>query len=620
MADSSPSNLIQLQDASKSFGSRLLFENATFSINTNEHVGVIGPNGAGKTTLFKILAGELDVDEGEVVRSKSLRLGYLRQHDTWNTDETVEDFLSQGVSLPVWELKKLGLGLGLKEEQFYLPIKNLSGGFRMRVKLLHLLGQQPNLMLLDEPTNYLDLETTLVLEEFLQSFNGSFLLISHDREFLRRTTDHILEIENGSFVKFSGNIDDYFEQKEMLRTQLEARALSEAAKRKEVLDFAARFGAKASKARQVQSRLKQLEKRETIEVKPLPVAAKIRIPSPSHTGRIAVQIKDADFGYGDKVVVQRVDCTIESKDHLAVVGYNGAGKSTLLKTVAKELPELFGSIEWGYQVNCAYYAQHVAENLKPDETVFEALQRKAHPDVRPQEILDLAGGLLFSGDAVKKKTSVLSGGEKARVALGQMLLQKSPLLILDEPTNHLDFYTVESLTQALGSYEGTLIFVSHDRGFVRRIATKVMEVSHGRATFYPGTYDDYVWSVERKAKEGFVPPEPQKLTLRSQSKAPERSVKSSEPVFDKERLKQLESNRRDADKKLQDIDRKIKALESRMTQQGEQMQGLQGQELARAAQEVSASQKKIAELETAFMSLMEERESLIKEIASLKAS
>ncbi len=523
MSEAGPSNLIQLQAASKGFGSKTLFSDATFSINTGEHVGVIGPNGAGKTTLFKILAQELDVDEGEVVRSKSLRLGYLRQHDTWDTDQTLEEFFSEGLVLPLWELKKLATGLGLKDEQFYAPIKTLSGGYRMRAKLLHLLGQQPNLMMLDEPTNYLDLETTLVLEEFLQSFEGSFLLISHDREFLRRTTDHILEIESGSFVKFSGNIDDYFEQKELLRTQLEARAMSEAAKRKEVLDFAARFGAKASKARQVQSRLKQLAKRETIEVKPLPISAKIRIPAPTHTGRVVMKINDCDFGYGDKPIIQRVQCGIEAGDHLAVVGYNGAGKSTLLKSLAKEIPGLYGDVEWGYQVTCAYYAQHVAERLLPDESVHEALKRVAHPEVKPQEILDLAGGLLFSGDAIKKKVSVLSGGEKARVALGQILLQKAPVLILDEPTNHLDFYTVESLTQALSDFKGSVIFVSHDRGFVRRIATKVLEVSQGQATFYPGTYDDYVWSVEAKSRDGFIPPDPKPLVARRKVPAEEQA-------------------------------------------------------------------------------------------------
>ncbi len=626
---SNPVNLVQLQNAAKSFGSKTLFEEATFSINAGEHVGVIGPNGAGKTTLFKLLAGEEDVDDGKVVRSRGLSLGYLKQHDTWNPDQILEDYLSEGLKLPIWELKKLGLGLGLKDQQFGAPIKSLSGGYRMRAKLLHLLGEQPNLMMLDEPTNYLDLETLLVLEEFLQDFDGAFLLISHDREFLRRTTDHILEIEGGSFVKYAGNIDDYFEQKELLRTQLEKRAMTEAAKRQEVLDFAARFGAKASKARQVQSRLKSLDKMETIELKPLPISAKIRIPEPAHTGRVAIEVKDADFGYGEKVILQKVDAQILSGDHLAVVGYNGAGKSTFLKSLAKEISTLYGDIEFGYQVTTSYYAQHVAEKLKPEETVHDALKRAAHKEVRPQEILDLAGGLLFQGDDVKKQIKVLSGGEKARVSLGQILLQKAPLLLLDEPTNHLDFYTVESLTQALESYKGTIIFVSHDRGFVRRIATKILEVSNGRTTFYPGTYDDYVWSVQQRQHSGFVPPEPATFALRKKSdlvekpqvKAPEsvNFVPPARPIpIDREKLKDLEAKRRNSDKALQDLDKKIKALQSRLQEQGEKLSVLKGDELAHLSRELSATQRKIEELEAEFMRTMEDREVFLNQIEQIK--
>jgi ATP-binding cassette subfamily F protein 3 len=473
--------LLQLQNGAKSFGSRQLFEGATFSVNENEHIGVIGPNGAGKTTLFKLIANEIELDHGEIVRARKLSLGYLRQHDSWDESQILENYLETGTKTPIWDLKKLGLSLGLDESLFQKPLKALSGGYKMRAKLLHLLGQEPNLMMLDEPTNYLDLETLLVLEEFLQNYQGAFLLISHDREFLRRTTDHILEIESGDFVKYSGNIDDYFEQKQMIREQLEKKAMSDANRRKEILDFAARFGAKASKARQAQSRLKRLEKMEAIELKPLPVSEKIRIPTPQHTGRIAVELADVDVGYAEKIILQNVDLKIESKDRIGVVGYNGAGKSTLLKAIAKELSVLHGNIEYGYQVRAAYYAQHVGERLKPDHTVIESLSEAASPDIRTQEILDLAGSLLFSGDHMKKKISVLSGGEKARIALGRILLQRAPLLLLDEPTNHLDFYTVESLTQALENYPGTLVVVSHDRGFVRRVATKILEVKSGNA-------------------------------------------------------------------------------------------------------------------------------------------
>lgn len=497
--------LLQLQDGSKSFGAKTLFNEATFAINEGEHVGVIGPNGAGKTTLFKILIGEQNLDHGRLIQSKSLKLGYLSQHDHWTPETTVEDYLTQeNVSMPIWDLKALGVGLGVTEEMYSRPVMSFSGGYRMRFKLLYLIGQQPNLMLLDEPTNYLDLETLIVLENFLQGFQGSFLLISHDREFLRRTTDHIVEVESGEVTKYNGNIDDYFEQKELLRSQLEARALSIQEKRKQVLDFVARFGAKASKASQAQSRLKTLDKMETIEVKPLPGGAKIPIPSPVRTGKLITNLDAVDLGYPTKTVVQNVTFQVMSGDHVAVVGLNGAGKTTFLKTLARELEPLKGKIDYGYQVTIGYYAQHVAERLNPAHTVLEAMGSMAHSSVLPQEVLNLAGALLFSGDSVKKKVSVLSGGEKARVALGQILLQKASCLILDEPTNHLDFQTVEALTESLKAYPGTVIVVSHDRSFMSRIGTKILEIKNGQIKLYHGTYDEYVWRLQKDIMSGPV--------------------------------------------------------------------------------------------------------------------
>ncbi|MBU6375572.1 MAG: ATP-binding cassette domain-containing protein, partial [Bdellovibrionales bacterium] len=490
-------NLIQLQQGSKSYGSKVLFDQASFAINADEHVGVIGPNGAGKTTLFKALIGEESLDSGEIVRSRSLRLGYLSQYDQWGPSETIEEFISRGATLPLWELKSLGRGLGLLDDHYTRPIQSFSGGYRMRAKLLRMLGAQPNLMLLDEPTNYLDLETLLVLEKFLQGFNGAFLLISHDREFLRRTTDHIVEVESGSITKFNGNIDDYFEQKELLRQQLESRALSVEQRRKEVLDFVARFGAKATKARQAQSRLKSLDRLETIEVKALPTRARFRIPAPARAGKLVLDVRSADLGYPERQVLRGLDLRLMGGEHLAVVGLNGAGKSTLLKSLAGRLPLQSGTVEHGFEASFAFFAQHVAEELNPDHTVLRALQQKAHPAVLPQEILDLAGTLLFAGDDVQKPIRVLSGGEKSRVALGQVLLQKASCLLLDEPTNHLDFDTVESLAQALEKYEGSIVVVSHDRSFIRRVGTKILEVHQGRASTYPGSYDEYVWSVEK---------------------------------------------------------------------------------------------------------------------------
>jgi ATP-binding cassette subfamily F protein 3 len=443
--------------------------------------------------------GHDSLDAGEIVKSQKLKIGYLEQESKEPLDISAEEFLAQTSMTPIWELKSLGHDLGLTDKHFAVPFQELSGGYRMRMKLLALIGKEPNLMLLDEPTNFLDLESILTLEKFLQGYRGAFMLISHDREFLRRTTDHTLEVETGDITKFPGTIDDYFEQKALLRSILSAQAANQESKRKSIQDFVDRFGAKATKARQAQSRLKQLEKMEKIEIKDLGVKAKIKIPPPIHTGKETLSLHEADLGYEQKVVVKNCNLRIEKGSHIGVVGYNGAGKSTLLKSLAGRIPFLAGDKKIGYQVSLSYYAQHVAEELNPDDTVLSSLQGAAQVDVKGQEILNMAGSLLFSGDSVHKRIRVLSGGEKSRVALGQILLKRSPLLLMDEPTNHLDFDTVEALTEALRDYEGTVVVVSHDRSFIGRIASKILEIRDGRAEIYPGTYDDYLWSLERGA-------------------------------------------------------------------------------------------------------------------------
>lgn len=549
------STLLQLQDGSKAFGAKTLFDAATFAVNEGEHVGVIGPNGAGKTTLFKILIGEQELDSGKLTKARHLSLGYLSQHDHWDPADTVEDYLSRGTTMPIWDVKRLGLGLGVSQEMYSRPVVSFSGGFRMRFKLLYLIACEPNLMLLDEPTNYLDLETLIVLENFLQGYQGAFLLISHDREFLRRTTDHILEVELGDITKFNGNIDDYFEQKELLRTQLEARALSLAEKRKQVLDFVARFGAKASKASQAQSRLKTLDRMEKIEVKPLPHGARIPIPPPVRTGKVITSLDSVDLGYPTKTVVSNVNFQIVSGDHVAIVGLNGAGKSTFLKTLSRELKPLKGELTYGYEVTMGYYAQHVAERLKPHHTVFESMSIGAHSSVLPQQVLNLAGALLFSGDDVYKPISVLSGGEKARVALGQILLQKASCLVLDEPTNHLDFQTVEALTESLKAYPGTVIVVSHDRSFISRIGTKILEIKDGRMNLHHGTYDDYVWRIQREVLSQGAP-------LKAATRAASQELTSSasgtsESAAAREQRKANERELKKAEKRISELEKII---------------------------------------------------------------
>ncbi|WP_347357366.1 ATP-binding cassette domain-containing protein [Bdellovibrio sp.] len=604
--------LLQLQSGHKAFGSKVLFDDATFAINEGEHVGVIGPNGAGKSTLFKILVDQEHLDEGLVTKSQQLRLGYLEQEADWNVDQKVEEYLEKNCIKPLWELKQFGLKLGLTEAHFQSHLKQLSGGYRMRVKLLFLIGQEPNLLLLDEPTNFLDLETLLVLENFLQEFKGAFLLISHDREFLRRVTDHILEVESGDIVKFPGSLDDYFEQKQMLGEILQKQILSQQAKRKSIMDFVTRFGAKATKARQAQSRLKALEKMEVIEMKAAPTHSHIHIPPAVPTGKTILEVEHVDCGYGEKVILKDVSVRLERGNHLGIVGLNGAGKSTLLKSLGEQIPLVKGSIKWGHQVSFSYFAQHTPESLNPEHSVLEAMASAAHKEVTQQDVLNIAGSLLFSGDNVHKKVKVLSGGEKSRVALGQILLQKSPLLLLDEPTNHLDFDTVEALTTALERYEGTIITVSHDRGFIGRVANKILEVNNGKLTLYPGTYDEYVWSLQK----GFLAERQDEETNPTQRVISAKETDS--PKFNyKEERKRIETQIKKAQKLIEDCDKKIADLSKKRDSINETLMTATGDKASGLSKELYEISGAIEDLESTMLQAMEDQQNFEVELKGL---
>lgn len=611
-------NLLQLYNASKQYGSKILFDRAQFSVNQNEHIGVIGPNGAGKTTLFKILAGEETLDAGEITKANKLRIGHLEQESDWGhskiAEQSAEDYLAEKCIKPIWDLKQIGKDIGLTENHFKRPLTELSGGYRMRMKLIYLIGLEPDLMLLDEPTNFLDLESILALEKFLQNYAGAFLLISHDREFLRRTTEYTLEVESGDIVKFPGHIDDYFEQKEELkRLQLQQAANLES-KRKHLQEFVDRFRAKATKAKQAQSRVKQLEKMQNIEIKALPVRSHIRLPEPIQTGKEVLSLTQASLGYSDKTILKNVELTIERGHRLGVVGYNGAGKSTLLKSIAGRLPLISGEKKLGYNVELSYFAQHLAEDLLPEDSVLDSLQKKAYRDTTAQEILNIAGSLLFSGDDIHKKVKFLSGGEKTRVALGQILLQKKPLLLMDEPTNHLDFDTVQALAHALKQFKGTLIVVSHDRSFINAVANKIIEIRDGFVEIYPGTYEDYLWSLEKGAlKERFATNE---QILKNLEIKPE----VSEAKFNyKEEQKKILSQIKELQRKilkteeiLLNLNNSIEELNKKLLQE----QGLQAQQSAIESAKVS---QQIADTEEVLLVHMESLETKEKELKELQS-
>lgn len=611
-------NLFQLQNGSKQFGDKILFDRAQFSINQNEHVGVIGPNGAGKTTLFKIITKREQMDSGEVIKMQGLRIGYLEQESDWKISQTSEDYLIENCSKPIWELKQLGLNLGLTEANFQSPLAHLSGGFRMRMKLLEILGQEPDLMLLDEPTNFLDLESILVLEVFLQNYDGAFLLISHDREFLRRTTEYTLEVEGGEIVKYPGHIDDYFEYKAEITQIKQQQAANLEIKRKHLQDFVDRFRAKATKARQAQSRMKQIDKMESIEIKALPLRSRINLPNPWITGKEVLQITDASLGYvttsGPKTILKNVKINIERGQKIGVVGYNGAGKSTLLKTLSGKIPLLTGDYKLGHKVELSYFAQHLTEELLMEDTVLDSLQRKTYKDTLHQEILAIAGSLLFSGEDLHKKVKVLSGGEKTRVALGQMLLQKKPLLIMDEPTNHLDFDTVNALADALNRFEGTLIVVSHDRSFIKRVSNRILEIKDGSVELYPGTYDDYLWSLEK----GSLSQRLDQAELEGKSKHPVKNSESEKKFNYKEVTKKLGSEIKELQRKILKTEEIIFTATKELTKLNGLLITSSGLKASQMAIEISEKSKKIEDSETVLLTHMENLDKKEKELLSFK--
>ncbi|MCB1325678.1 MAG: ABC-F family ATP-binding cassette domain-containing protein [Spirochaetales bacterium] len=490
--------LFQIKALSKSYGARVLFDDATMAIPEKGKIGLVGRNGAGKSTLLRILIGEEHPDAGEIVASEMLRLAYLSQSDPFEESETVQSFLERVSGKPEWECARIAARFEITPELFGASVRTLSGGFQMRVRLSAMLLSDPNFLLLDEPTNYLDLNTLLLLEKFLQSYNGGFMIVSHDREFLKNTCEQTLEVEHGRLFLFPGDVESYLEFKEDRRSEQIRQNRNIEARRKELAGFVERFRAKASKASQARSKQKQLERLHTIEIDHPLRNVRIRIPSPQSRKGLALRTEGLAIGYDGLTVAAGISLQIRSGARMAVLGQNGQGKSTLLKTLAGRLEPRAGSFRWG-KGSVAYYAQHVYGEIPEDRTIVTYLTMAAARDVTRQEILDMAGSFLFQGDDVEKPVRVLSGGERARLCLAGLLLGKSEILLLDEPTNHLDFETVEALGFALRDFTGTLFVVSHDRTFVKLIATEIIEIDRGEVSVYPGDYDGYVYRLQSGA-------------------------------------------------------------------------------------------------------------------------
>ena len=532
--------MLTVSQLSKSFAGRALFDDVSLQVNRGDRIGLVGPNGAGKSTLFALLLGDVSPDKGTIAIEKNATIGFLPQETAAAGDETVLE-LALAVSPELvkaqkvikeheaghgsddaayhnalhvfdehggWELepkaKRVLAGLAFRETDFDRPARALSGGWIMRAHLARLLVMEPDLLLLDEPTNHLDLESLQWFQEYLRSYPGAIVMISHDREFLNQLVGSIVEIAHSKLVRYRGDWDSYVEQKAAREEQQLAAYKNQQKEIASLQLFADRFRAKASKASQAQSKLKQIDRMKKIAA---PVARgktiKFHFPQPVRSGLRVITLKDVDHAYGDLVVYRGLQFHAERGQRTVLVGPNGAGKSTLLKLLAGVLPVQHGVRELGHNVRTGYFSQNRIDVLNASHTVLDSARDMPNP-VSEQTARTVLGSFLFRGDDVFKTVSVLSGGEKSRLALVRLLLDPPNLLLMDEPTTHLDVGSIDALIGALKQYHGTLIFISHDVHFIRAIATSVLHITAspartadadragGKLTFYPGDYDYYL--------------------------------------------------------------------------------------------------------------------------------
>lgn len=672
--------MIALADKiSKSFGGRVLYSNATLQLNAGERWALVGPNGAGKTTLLKIIMGLESADEGTVTFAKDATLGYLEQETELMGDRTaLNEVIESAHEIKQWERKvndlsikiaetpegatlnkyledyahamerfeRLGgyelesrarqilAGLGFPVEDFDKPAKEFSGGWQMRISLSKLLLRRPDVLLLDEPTNHLDLESVQWLERFLSSYDGTVLLVSHDRSFMDACVTHVAALENRMLVTYTGNYSGYLHQREENLEQLRAKRAAQERDIAHMETFIERFRYKPTKAKQVQERVAKVEKiREELVV--LPEQSHhmhFRFPEPPRTGDTVISLEGVAKSYEDNFVYDNVDLKLYRGDHVALVGPNGAGKSTLMKLIAGKLKPDAGQISLGQNVTEAYYAQHQLEELNPANTVLAELDTVAAGWTTSEE-RRLLGAFLFHGDDVDKRVNVLSGGERARLALAKMLVSPDPLLLLDEPTNHLDIDSVDVLEKALVDFPGTIILISHDEHLVRAVANKVVDVRDHKVTVYDGNYDYFLFKLAelQAAAQG----ETSSKTVSSYGTSGARAVKSSGPeagqaagssrnvkTKEQRRAEAEERNRRsralrETKKRLDEVEAALtpahKRYDELMTLMADEALYNDPQKFDECMAEYQALSKKIPALEAEWLELSEKMEADIDE-------
>jgi len=619
--------MISIDNISYYLGERILYEDASLFITPKDKIGLIGLNGTGKSTLLKMLVGEVELASGNISQSKSTSIGFLNQDLlSYQSDEPILEVAMQAfhqaldlqhqidVVLKEMEvnytdklLERLSLlqeqfeaadgytiqsqaeelleGIGFKTSDLKRPLREFSGGWRMRVMLAKLLLEKPSLLMLDEPTNHLDLPSIQWIESYLQSYEGAYIIVSHDRTFLNSTVNKIVEVYASKLNLYSGNYDYYLEEKE-LRNEVQQNAFeNQQQKIKEAERFIERFKAKATKAKQAQSKVKQLEKLDRIEaVVDENMQVNFKFNFKTQSGRHVKRLQDVSKSYGDLDILEKATLGLQRGDKVALIGANGKGKSTVLRIIAgTEAHE--GQVETGHNVLMSFYAQHQLEALNINNDLVEELKQEG-TGKNEQELRGVLGCFLFSGDEVFKKIKVLSGGEKSRVALAKALISEANFLLLDEPTNHLDMLSVGILVQALQQYEGTFLVVSHDRHFITKVANKIWWIEDHQLKEYPGTYEEYQWWMSQRTS-------PTKFAIKNEKKS--KAKVKEKPIKPKSQTT-MKRQVADVEYQIQERETLIKSLETEMTQP-----------------EVYQDSDKLSELNDQFQKVKNEVDQLTKE-------
>lgn len=598
-------SMVALNDIVLSFGGFELFRGVSFTVHPKDRIGLVGRNGAGKSTLLRMLAGQCQPDAGQITFPVDFRVSYLPQQlsvhnqytvieatmqafaDLINMRSRIEylqqqlaertDYESDDYQRLIHQLSDLNelyllsdgehargraertlVGLGFNPSDFNRPTATFSGGWRMRIELAKILLQPAHLLLLDEPTNHLDIESIAWLEEYLATYPGAVIVVSHDRKFLDTVTSRTLELSLGKIYDYKANYSQYLQQKAERREQQLAAFQNQQKLIADTQEFIERFRYKATKASQVQSRIKQLEKLERIEIEPDDVRSlNIRFPQPIPSGKIVLEVKNLTKAFGEHVIFSNIDLTIERGERIALVGKNGEGKTTLSKIIVGEL-EYEGTVKLGHNVRVGYFAQNQDELFDEELTVFDTLDRVAVGEVRTK-LRDILGAFLFSGEDIYKKVKVLSGGERSRLAIAKLLLEPYNLLVLDEPTNHLDMRSKDILKQALLNYQGTLIVVSHDRDFLDGLVDKIYEVSNRKIFEFRGSIYDFLQKKKFNSLQEFQHSTSQKVSSNIPQSSEKKALYFEKKELDKE-IKKIQRNIADTEQLIGELERKLEEM------------------------------------------------------------